>query len=49
MKEWGMEENKKRMINRYYEGEMWDIMGKVLSEWSSLSVIDILVVGELDL
>lgn len=22
MKEWGMEENKKRMINRYYEGEM---------------------------
>lgn len=48
MKEWPMEDNKKRIINRYYQAQMSDIMGNLLTQWSTLSVIDILVVPQLD-
>lgn len=48
MKEWPMEDNKKRIINRYYQTQMSDIMGNLLTQWSTLSVIDILVVPQLD-
>lgn len=48
MKEWSMEDNKKRIINRYYQAQMSDIMGNLLTQWSTLSVIDILVVPQLD-
>lgn len=48
MKEWLMEDNKKRIINRYYQAQMSDIMGNLLTQWSTLSVIDILVVPQLD-
>lgn len=48
MKEWPMEDNKKRIINRYYQVQMSDIMGNLLIQWSTLSVIDILVVPQLD-
>lgn len=48
MKEWPMEDNKKRIINRYYQAQMSDIMGNLLTQWSILSVIDILVVPQLD-
>jgi len=49
MKKWPMEDNKKRIINRYYQAQMSDIMGNLLTQWSTLSVIDnILVVPQLD-
>lgn len=48
MKGWPMEDNKKRIINRYYQAQMSDIMGNLLTQWSTLSVIDILVVPQLD-
>lgn len=48
MKEWSMEDNKKRIINRYYQAQMSDIMGNLLTQWSTLSVMDILVVPQLD-
>lgn len=48
MKEWAMEDNKKRILNRYYQVQMSDIMGNLLTQWSTLSVIDILVVPQLD-
>ena len=48
MKGWPMEDNKKRIINRYYQVQMSDIMGNLLTQWSTLSVIDILVVPQLD-
>lgn len=48
MKEWPMEDNKKRIINRYYQAQMSDIMGNLLTQWSTLSVIDILLVPQLD-
>lgn len=48
MKEWPMEDNKKRIINRYYQAQMSDIMGNLLTQWNTLSVIDILVVPQLD-
>lgn len=48
MKEWPMEDNKKRIINRYYQAQMSDIMGNLLTQLSTLSVIDILVVPQLD-
>lgn len=49
MKGWQMEDNNKRIINRYYQAQMSDIMGNLLTQWSTLSVIDILVVPQLDL
>lgn len=49
MKGWPMEDNKKRIINRYYQAQISDIMGNLLTQWwSTLSVIDILVVPQLD-
>jgi deoxyadenosine/deoxycytidine kinase len=48
MKEWPMEDNKKRIINRYYQAQMSDIMGNLLTQWSTSSVIDILLVPQLD-
>ena len=46
-----MKKEKKRIINRYYQAQMSDIMGNLLTQWSTLSVIgviDILVVPQLD-
>lgn len=48
MKEWAMEDNKKRILNRYYQAQMSDIMGNLLTQWNRLSEIDILVVPQLD-
>lgn len=48
MKEWPMEDNKKRIINRYYQAQMSDIMGNLLTQWNILNKIDILVVPQLD-
>lgn len=48
MKEWAMEDNKKRILNRYYQGQMSDIMGNLLTQWSRLINLDILVVPQLD-
>lgn len=48
MKEWPMEDNKKRIINRYYQVQMSDIMGNLLTQWNLSSEVDILVVPKLD-
>ena len=48
MKEWPMEDNKKRIINRYYQTQMSDIMGNLLTQWNISNKIDILVVPPLD-
>lgn len=48
MKEWAMEDNKKRILNRYYQVQMSDIMGNLLTQWSRLINLDILVVPQLD-
>lgn len=48
MKEWPMEDNKKRIINRYYQAQMSDIMGNLLTQWNISNKIDTLVVPQLD-
>ena len=48
MKDWKMEDNHKRIQNRYYQVQMSDIMGNLLTQWSRLINIDILVVPQLD-
>lgn len=48
MKEWPMEDNKKRIINRYYQTQMSCIMGNLLTQWNISNKIDILVVPQLD-
>lgn len=48
MKKWPMEDNKKRIINRYYQTQMSDIMGNLLTQWNLLNEVDILVVPQLD-
>lgn len=47
MKEWKMEDNGKRIQNRYYQTQMSDIMGNLLTQWNISSEIDILVVPQL--
>lgn len=48
MKEWPMEDNKKRILNRHYQVQMSDIMGNLLTQWNLSSEVDILVVPQLD-
>jgi adenylate kinase family enzyme len=48
MKEWKMEDNRKRIQNRYYQTQMSDIMGNLLTQWNISNEIDILVVPQLD-
>lgn len=48
MKEWKMEDNHKRIQNRYYQTQMSDIMGNLLTQWNISSEIEVLVVPQLE-
>ena len=48
MKEWKIEDNHKRIQNRYYQTQMSDIMGNLLTQWNISGEVDILVVPQLD-
>lgn len=49
MKEWEMEDNNKRIQNRYYQLQMSNIMGDLLTYWNLQNEVRILVVPQLDL